>query len=322
MQYPTPYVPAWMVTRWSKKLEEDTAITSEAASWAVEAWIQALSKKIISTNKPQDTDVYLSKLVFPPDTPPVVNERKQQEIKISITQEISMHFVQIPAGEFLMGSIVSIDKEAQFSEIPQSKIFLDDFWIGKYPVTNQQYQCFVQACKYRKPDHWFEGMIPAAKNNHPVVNVSWYDALEFCRWLTQITRLPIRLPGEAHWEKASRGIEGEIYPWGRSVPDSTRANYGNNNQNTTPIGRFSPAGDSPFGIADASGNVREWTSTLFAPYPYIASDGRESLQTNGMRVLRGGSWIDGRKDIRTAARMKNAQTQSDPYTGFRCAWTP
>ena len=166
---------------------------------------------------------------------------------------------------------------------------LPEFYIGKVPVTNAQYAGFVKATRRKAPDHWEKGAIPAGKAEHPVVNVSWEDAVAFCRWLSEATRRSFRLPSEAEWEKAARGADGRIYPWGNQAPDEKRCNFGMKIGDTTPVGKY-PDGASPCGALDMAGNVWEWTGSIFKPYPYAPDDGREDPGSRAQRVLRGGSF--------------------------------
>ena len=96
---------------------------------------------------------------------------------------------------------------------------LPEFFIGKYPITNAQYAGFVKATRRKAPERWQNGALPASKAEHPVVNVTWDDAADFCRWLSEATGRSFRLPSEAEWEKAARGSDGRIYPWGSQAPD-------------------------------------------------------------------------------------------------------
>ena len=144
-----------------------------------------------------------------------------------------------------------------------------------------------------------------------MVNVSWHDAVAFCEWLTKETGRSFRLPSEAEWEKAARGEDGRLYPWGNEEPDATRCNFNPNVKDTTPVGQYSPAGDSPYGCVDISGNVWEWTSSLHRPYPYQADDGREDAGSDKTRVVRGGSFSDGRRHVRCACRGRSRP-------GYRC----
>ena len=127
------------------------------------------------------------------------------------------------------------------------------------------------------------GRFPAGKEDHPVVNVSWKDAVAFCRWLSQASGKTIRLPTEAEWEKAARGDDGRIYPWGDEPPTKELCNFSNNVGDTTPVGQY-PAGASLCGALDMAGNVWEWTGSLYGPYPYQVEDGRNSPDGEGRRA--------------------------------------
>jgi formylglycine-generating enzyme required for sulfatase activity len=155
-----------------------------------------------------------------------------------------------------------------------------------------------------------------------VVEVSWHDAVEFCDWLRAETGLRFHLPTEAEWEKAARGTEHRIYPWGDEPPDEARCNFGMHIRDTTTIGRYSPQGDSPYGCADMAGNVCEWCQSLFRPYPYQGGDGREDLEVDGPRVRRSGAFFDSQRNVRCAYRGAY-----DPYywfnhLGFRVVVAP
>ena len=113
-----------------------------------------------------------------------------------------------------MGSDPDIDETAQGNEQPQHSLYLPDYYVAKTPVTNAQYVAFVQATDHRQPDHWKNGQPPSGKWDHPVVKVDWHDSVAYCHWLTEQTGRTYRLPTEAEWEKAARGTEGLIYPWG------------------------------------------------------------------------------------------------------------
>ncbi len=244
------------------------------------------------------------------------------------------HMVYLPAGEFLMGS-ADDDSQAAPGEKPQHRLYQGAFWVGRYPVTNLQYKAFVDAADYPPPAHWLKGTLrkqvvfPETDRDHPVVYVSWEDALAYCEWLSTMTGRPYRLPTEAEWEKSARGSDGRLYPWGNEQPTNHRCNFGKHVGQTTPVGTYSvtakgppgltEGGDSPFGCADLAGNVWEWTNSLFWPYPYHPGDGREDPTAAGDRVLRGGAWVSSPDSVRSAKRL-NDDPSSRYYTGgFRCA---
>jgi formylglycine-generating enzyme required for sulfatase activity len=224
-----------------------------------------------------------------------------------------VEMVYVPAGPFLMGS------DESKSEKPPHEVFVDGFWIDRTPVTNEEYQRFVQATGHSKPGHWRGDQIPKGKELHPVVYVNWQDAQAYCQWRSKQASAAIRLPTEAEWEKAARGADGRRYPWGDEF-DAKKCNSSESGyRDTTPVGRYSPAGDSPYGLADAAGNVWEWTASLYEPYPYDAGDGREDPKADGRRVLRGGSWSSDRRDTRSAYRLHSDPSYALDYVGFRCA---
>ena len=221
---------------------------------------------------------------------------------LTISHPIALQLVRVPAGEFLMGSVMARDKNAEEHELPPHRVYVPGFHIGQYPVTNFQYQTFVKATGHRMPRHLEQGTIPGLKVLHPVVHVSWEDAVAFCDWLRRETQQPFHLPTEAEWEKAARGTGGRIYPWGGEPPDEDRCNFNKNIKDTTTIGRYSPQGDSPYGCADMAGNVWEWCQSRYEPYPYQAGDGRENLEAGSGRVLRGGAWYSEPAGVRCAFR--------------------
>jgi formylglycine-generating enzyme required for sulfatase activity len=191
---------------------------------------------------------------------------------------------------------------------PQRKMMLPTYYIARYPVTVAQFRAFVDASGYT----WGHSRRPQGAMNHPVVWVSWHDALAYCNWLTASLRewsdtpeplatllrtegWRVILPSKAEWEKAARGIDGRIYPWGNE-PDPNRANYGDTGVNTTSAVGCFPHGASPYGVEELSGNVWEWTRSLEGDYPYPARRAgrakREDLEApeDMSRVLRGGAF--------------------------------
>jgi len=207
--------------------------------------------------------------------------------------------VTIPAGTFTMGE----GKEAIEVEVPE-------FQIDRYPVTNAQYKKFVDETKHRAPDHWNGRDYPPEKANHPVVNVTWHDAVAYAEWLGK------RLPTEAEWEKAARGTDGRSYPWGNDwqndACNSKEAGIGD----TSPVGVF-PAGRSPFGVDDMAGNVWEWCQTKWRD----SYDQPEDNKSGGdlERVLRGGVWYNDRNVARCASRDWAPPGGRSVLRGFRVA---
>ena len=235
---------------------------------------------------------------------------------------IEPELVYVPAGTFTMGAS-AWDKDASQNEKPSHRLRLPSYWIGRYPVTNEEYQYFLlDNPKQSKPSSWDENNYPTGKKRHPVVHVSWDDAIAYCRWLSKITGKNYTLPSEAEWEKAARGTNGRIYPWGNTF-DTSRCNTSESKiGDTTPVGKYSPRGDSPYGCADMSGNVWEWTRSLYEDYPYDPHDGREDVKAGGNRVGRGGSWFGSSGGVRLSRRYDHHPSVDWDFSGFRVVALP
>jgi formylglycine-generating enzyme required for sulfatase activity len=232
---------------------------------------------------------------------------------------LQFEWTDIPAGDFDMGNDPrDFHDLALPNEYPAHSLSLAEFYIAKTPVTNKEYHPFVRQTGHPTPPHWIGGEIPSKKEDHPVTNVSWDSAQEFCRWAG------VRLLTEAEWEKAARGVRPEnarVYPWGDKPSDKPRANYGQNvkTNSTTPVDHF-PNGASPYGALDMAGNVWEWTSSVLADYPYRDDDGREDVQSRDHRVLRGGSFYSPSASyIRCASRSSSYPQRQRDHIGFRVA---
>jgi formylglycine-generating enzyme required for sulfatase activity len=256
-----------------------------------------------------------------------------------------IEFVIVPHGEFLMGSNDK-DKGVSDDEKPQHKLNIPyDFLLARFPITNEQFSVFAKEKKLKGwgASDWQD------KPNHPAVNVSWKTAQDYCVWLNekfgkQLQRgLVFRLPTEAEWEKAARWKpspagrgqgEGEalIYPWGNEF-DAAKCNTNESGRNnTSPVGAFSPQGDSPYGCADMAGNVWEWTASLWGDdasnpsykYPYNPRDGRENNKAvkDVRRVLRGGSFGGDEGYARCAFRYGGYLGSFRNSIGFRVAASP
>lgn len=227
-------------------------------------------------------------------------EHQESSSPVFARQPFEPGLVFIPAGKFLMGSDPHKDTEAKNWEQPQHLLHLPDYHMAKTPITNDQYLAFVQSTGHRRPQHWADRKIPKGKEDHPVVYISWHDAMAYCRWLAKVTDKSYRLPSEAEWEKAARGTDGRIYPWGNQL-DAERYNALKGDEpQTTPVGTYSK-GASPYGLLDMVGNVWQWTISLWGPggkvlnapkfrYPYDSDDGREDSEAEDdvRRVVRGG----------------------------------
>jgi len=243
--------------------------------------------------------------------------------------------IEIPAGEFLMGTsddnvkLLQLresdwayewsDNELFAAEQPQHSIFLSAFEIAKYPVTNEDYYRFIWDVGHRLPRDWIGFTFREDTENHPVVGVSKIDAEAYIEWLNQKTGLNFKLPTEAEWERAARGSDARIYPWGNTF-DPWRCNTAESvKKGTTPVGSYSPAGDSTCGAADMVGNVWEWTQSLFVPYPYIPNSSQDSVKARGRYVVRGGAWYYTRKLARCSSREGILANHLSPSIGFRLA---
>jgi formylglycine-generating enzyme required for sulfatase activity len=257
--------------------------------------------------------------------------------------------VHVPAGPFLMGTS---DEEIQWllentdwaglfkraegfkragwfdREQPAHDVDLPEYWIGRYPVTNAEYAAFVQAVGLSPPRHWEGGEYPAELSDHPVVNVSWHDAVAYCQWLSEVTGKPYHLPSEAEWEKAASWDEQAgkrlRYPWGDEF-DPKKCNTGEGAAGeTTPVGQYSPDGDSPYGAGDMAGNVWEWCQDWFAKDYYQRSppENPSGSEQGEVRVLRGGSWDLNQFFARCAYRHRNYPDYRHSLIGFRVAASP
>jgi len=195
-----------------------------------------------------------------------------------------------------------------------------NYEIGKYPVTNFEYRAFVQDTGHEPPRHWEGDQYPPELGDHPAVNVTWHDAAAYCEWLSEKTGRPYRLPTEAEWEKAARGADGRQFPWGDEW-DASKCNTAEGGPGTTtPVGQYSPDGDSPYGVADMAGNVWEWCADWFQAYQGNVFPDADYGET--YRVLRGGSWDNLQDLARCAARHGNDPGPWDLSVGFQLVVAP
>ncbi|OGO28460.1 MAG: hypothetical protein A2Z16_09140 [Chloroflexi bacterium RBG_16_54_18] len=228
-----------------------------------------------------------------------------------------MHLVYIPAGVFWRGS-ENDEPQSRPDEKPKQAIYLDAFWIDRTEVTNSMYatcvregSCGVPSQTSSRRNLFYYGQ--EAFDDYPVIFVSWNDADRYCTWAGR------RLPSEAEWEKAARGVDSRIYPWGNEPASSLLANYNNQVGDTTRTGSY-PSGVSPYGVLDLAGNVAEWVADWFDPKYYLSAAviNPPGPDQGEFRVQRGGSWLNQAHVIRTAYRLWNYPDSSFEGIGFRC----
>jgi formylglycine-generating enzyme required for sulfatase activity len=274
--------------------------------------------------------------------------------------------VYVPAGEFLMGSTSSdIDQVLEIcahcqrdwfqNEMPQRQVYLDAFWIDRTEVTNAMFAEFVAATGYEtaaeqagsgivfnlfskdwkltKGADWQHPRGPTTDiqglDDHPVVQVNWNDATAYCEWAGR------RLPTEAEWEKAARGTDGRVYPWGNQPPAGNLLNFADRNLDapvsnhgeddgypfTAPVGSY-PDGASPYGALDMAGNVWERVSDWYGDYASAPSRNPAGPSSGDYVILRGGSWSRAAWHVRTAFRLRYPRENRSSGQGFRCASSP
>jgi formylglycine-generating enzyme required for sulfatase activity len=260
-----------------------------------------------------------------------INETETNIINNSVNQKDSMVLVYVPEGEFLMGSDFEDDPYFFGAEGPMHTVSVNAFWIYQTEVTNAMYQACVEDHACPKPirnnsrtisDYYTDPNYA----NYPVIQVNWVDAVSYCVWAGG------RLPTEAEWEKAARGTDGRLFPWGNgglepqlasfcgtSCPDDYRENIDDGFPEIAPVGSF-PDGASPYGALDMAGNVWEWVRDFFEPLYYETSpyDNPLGPATGDRRALRGGSWRNPAGGIRTVVRISLPQTDGLDTVGFRC----
>lgn len=219
---------------------------------------------------------------------------------------------EIPGGAFLMGSDPRRDPEAHHSELPQRSIEIAAFRIARFPVTVAEYTWAIQAGAASEPPEWER---QRQRPEHPVVQISWKGAVAYCAWLSDVTGESWRVPTEEEWEKAARGTDGRIYPWGDQW-DRTRANTDDGGPgDTTHVGAY-PAGTSPYGIFDMAGTVNEWcgippNSPMHRPRAW------DDEQSGSGGFLAGGSWNDSPVVARVAHRSQLFMGNRTGDTGMR-----
>ena len=223
-------------------------------------------------------------------------------------RSVSIEMITIPAGEFLYGYFSDGygDPDSRPSFVPyfsydygKQKAYLPEYRLARTPVTNAQYQAFVEATGYRAPHLRWTGRIPRGRKQHPVEGVTWHDAVAFCEWMG------CRLPTEQEWEKGARGTEGREYPWGNDWEEGRCNTEEAGIGDTMPVGEYR-RGASPYGLLDAAGNVWEWCQDWFE-------------DEHVTKVLKGGSWRNPRNSARCGSRLGDyPDHRLHGEYGFRC----
>ena len=293
-----------LLARLTRRLCDDFALTDEAAHWAVESWALALSIEVPEGSTPPPPSPK------PPVPPPIPKDLA--EVLRTAGNAIALvnpldgaSLVRVPAGSFVMGDDDQKDN-------PRRRVFLDGFWLYKTPVTVAQFLKFCAATGHATPDAPPWGW----QGEHPVVNVSWSSAMAYASWAGA------HLPTETQWEKAARGADGKLYPWGNGW-DAARCVHsaGAARSSTQPCGAF-PTGVSPCGALDMAGNVWEWCADWYSEAHLRNASGSSPQTAPGgdRRVLRGGSWNDTMPFIyRTSMRFRYDPQGRFASFGFRCA---
>jgi formylglycine-generating enzyme len=262
-----------------------------------------------------------------------------------LNQATLPNLARIPAGEFLMGAADGAEDER-----PVHPVSVSEFFIGRFAVTNDEYARFVRATGHPAPSLralplvagggrdalfkelsapyvWTDDTPPAARGSHPVVLVTFEDAVAYCRWLSKAIERMVRLPTEAEWEKAARGgVEGQQYPWGDEI-DPSRCNFlddtaAKRERGTRPTGTYPPNG---FGLCDVAGNVWEWISDWYGREYYRGDEMNDPVGPPGgnMRIVRGGSWVNSDLNMLRCAYRHKVPPDTYAYSiGFRVVCVP
>ncbi|OQX95654.1 hypothetical protein B6I21_04345 [candidate division KSB1 bacterium 4572_119] len=285
------------------------------------------------------TEKELQELLYPTKKDSAIDSTLTETKNLIINPDEMVH---VPAGNFIMGS-----EDFEIDERPVREVFIDEFWIDKYPVTNSQYARFLNQFKDFYPNRIDEiakyidlnneyvkivlqqdlYLSISDYENHPVVHVSWYGADAYAKFYDK------RLPTEAEWEKAARGIDGKLYPWGNEI-DSSRANYWDSkdpfNDNTSPVGFYNGQmyegfqtqnSHSSFGAYDMVGNVREWVADWYLRNYYSNSRNidPQGPENGSQKVVRGGGFLFHKKELRATLRYSLEPDNTRQFIGFRCA---
>ena len=263
--------------------------------------------------------------------PSSIQQKTNETLKWNLANDQLLGFVLIPAGTFLMGSNPTLDRMAYANErwsssARQGRPPLDDFYINKFEVTNAQFALFMDQTPGSHESQ-------QTRDQKPVTNVSWAQALNYSKWLDNELRnsagtpdqlanfldmgARISLPNEAQWEKAARGTDGRIFPWGNQ-PSNLLANF--NNKSAMDVGTYTCA-KCANGLNDMAGNVWEMTLSPLTAYPFVSKRTLDAKEAQPLLVMRGGGYNDAANNIRTAVRGGVGPGSPSPTIGFRIAIT-
>ncbi len=233
---------------------------------------------------------------------------------LEITGRDGAPMVLVPAGEFIMGH-----EQWDADEKPAHRVYLDAFYMDTYEVTTARYVLFMKETGREQPAQW-KDVNPTTDGERAVVGVTWHDADAYCRHYGK------RLPTEAEWEKAARGTDGRMFPWGNEEPTRLHANFGSTwtGYETLLPGGSLEAGKSPYGLYELAGNAWEWVADWYDRDSYKSSPDRNPTgpSRSGSKVLRGGSWYDMLYDLRSTNRNYLGPKSTHFNLGFRCAQSP
>jgi eukaryotic-like serine/threonine-protein kinase len=230
-------------------------------------------------------------------------------VMIRVSPLDKMNQVYIPPGEFTMGT----DTGAVRTGAVEHKVYLNAYWIDQFTVTNTMYKLCIQAGKCRHTAGYDTFLDDPAHADYPVHYINWYDATTYCQWAGR------RLPTEAEWEKAARGVGALRYPWGNTEPDDSLLNF--NGKYGQPVSSYSYwAGMSPYGLLNMAGNVQQWVADWYSPDYYAQSphDNPTGPATGDLRVLRGGGFWDTSKEVTTFFRFRHEPDSAGAHRGIRC----
>jgi sulfatase modifying factor 1 len=237
--------------------------------------------------------------------------RALPKLPAAITGKDGAPMVLVPAGEFPMGS-----EQGDDDEQPVHRVYLDSFYLDTFEVTNGRFAKFVAAIQSEPPWGFADQETPVVHAEQPVRWVNWLEATGYCLWAGK------RLPTEAEWEKAARGTDGRLYPWGNEPPTPAQAVFGlkEGAETVAPIGNRDQ-GRSPYGVHDLAGNLYEWVTDWYdeAFYTTQPTINPRGPSEGTAKVQRGGSYLNGPYRLRSTFRTKGDPTEHDPNVGFRCA---